>query len=211
MLFKKQTGNFRIVSWLQYTMVISGLALLTGCEVLNEVKTVATTTTLETTVNKSALCVNKQQKADFDQFCDAEAWLEYMLQVQALTWSERLQEIDELDASTPSLIKKVLLSQGADTPYQHRLRAQNWLVSLNEQGSATLQRLLNGVIFENSKLLLEFESAITILSRVNARQMIIIDELELKILKREQEIEKQQDQVEQLLKIETDLIEQKGR
>jgi hypothetical protein len=81
-------------------------------------------------------------------------------------------------------------------------------VKISGDTSQVMQVLLTDLIYENSKQLLEFESAITILSRVNSRKEKLISQLELTLSEREQKIQKQQDQVEQLLKIETDLIEQ---
>jgi uncharacterized coiled-coil protein SlyX len=107
-----------------------------------------------------------------------------------------------------SLLVKILLSQPTDTPYNQRLRAQNWVVKIEGQTSPAMNVLLDQLIYQTSQQLLEFESAITILSRVNVRQQKAITELEQQLSKREQEIQKQQEQVDKLLKIETDLIEQ---
>jgi hypothetical protein len=64
---------------------------------------------------------------------------------------------------------------------------------------------LLGLIYNNSQQLLELESAITVLSRVNTQQAKKITKLEKRLGKSEEEILKQQEQVDQLLKIELDI------
>lgn len=158
--------------------------------------------------NPQILCVNQDQIDAYAEFCQLDNWLLYMFEVQQLTAPERTALIKSLPDDNPSLIKKILLSQSVDTPYNQRLRAQNWIVKLSVGASDSMSFLLNKTIFSNSQHLLEFESAITILSRVNTRQQSEIDALQLQLESRESEIKKQQEQVEQLLKIETDLLKQ---
>jgi uncharacterized coiled-coil protein SlyX len=106
-------------------------------------------------------------------------------------------------------LQQILLSQGSDTPYASRLRAQNWITSLQPQMDARMQQVLKLLVFEPSQQILELESAITILTRLNTRQEKTIEELEETLSIRNKEMEKQRDQVEQLLKIEANMSEQK--
>lgn len=195
--------NFRCFRPIQGIVLIATLWLVSACELLYPIYQ----PTVEQ-VPESSLCITQAQLDDFDDFCNISNWFEFVVEAQELTWPARLQMISDLDDQTESLVKKVLLSQGVNTPYQHRLRSQTWIVKLMAVASDTMKIVLNELIYENSKQLLEFESAITILSRVNARQEKTISELEQKLIEQEQAILKQQDQVEQLLRIETDLIEQ---
>lgn len=158
--------------------------------------------------NQQILCVNQDQVEAYAEFCQLDNWLLYMFKVQELTEPERTSLIQSLPDDNSSLIKKTLLSQSVETTYNKRLRAQNWIVKLSVGASDSMNFLLNKMIYANSQHLLEFESAITILSRVNARQQSEIDALQLQLQSRESEIKKQQEQVEQLLKIETDLLKQ---
>lgn len=196
--------NFRCSKAIQLVVLLTSVWALSACEVLKQV----TQQSSKQAISENSLCLTQAQEEKFEAFCDISQWLAFTVDAKSFTWSERMQMIAELDEEASSLVQKIILSQGADTPYQHRLRAQNWIENINVDASDVMQILLNDLIYENSKQLLEFESAITILSRVNSRQEKIISELELKLLQREQKIQKQQDQVEQLLKIETDLIEQ---
>lgn len=196
--------NFRCKKAIQCLVVVSTVWVTSGCEVLKQFHQQGN----DQDQSAQQLCETQDQEDIYVAFCIPSTWLQFALEAQALTWPERMQSIEALDEAPLSLLKKVLLSQGADTPYQDRLRAQNWIIKIRGNASSVMQVLLTELIYENSKQLLEFESAITILSRVNSRQEELISQLELTLSEREQEIQKQQDQVEQLLKIETDLIEQ---
>jgi uncharacterized coiled-coil protein SlyX len=65
------------------------------------------------------------------------------------------------------------------------------------------------LVFESSQQILELESAISILSRLNTQQEITIEEMQTALVSRSQELSKQQKQVEQLLNIEASMSEQK--
>ena len=184
------------------------LLSLSGCEVLKKLSEPDNAQTIPPIVKPVNLCDTPEQIEDFAEFCQFEYWLTYLLEVMPMTWQERSENIEILGDDTVSLVRKSLLSQGTETPYQNRLRAQNWILKISNKASDDMRFLLKDVVFNNSKQLLEFESAITILSRVNVRQEKAIQELQTKLEERQKEIEKQQSQVEQLLKIESDLINQ---
>jgi uncharacterized coiled-coil protein SlyX len=196
--------NYRSSKAIKALLVISIVWVVSGCEMLTKMTQQSSIKSFP----ESSLCVTETQKDNFDVFCKSSQWLEFIIEAQDLGWPQRMQMISSLDEETHSLLKKILLSQGVDTPYQHRLRAQNWIENITIDASDTMKIVLNELLYENSKQLLEFESAITILSRINSRQEKTISELQLLLTEREQVIQTQQDQVEQLLKIETDLIEQ---
>lgn len=182
----------------------SALWLLSGCELLPQLSQ----KDIPPVIPDTGLCETAREQADFAEFCYISNWLDYALEANKIEWSARLATIKDLGDSPNELIKKVLLSQSTDTPYQNRLRAQNWILALNTNAPKVIRTLLNELIYKNNTQLLEFESAITILSKVNARQEKKIAELQTSLVEREQQIQKQQSQVDQLLKIETDLIEQ---
>jgi uncharacterized coiled-coil protein SlyX len=180
--------------------------LLQGCELLSF--NTQSKAAEVVNVNEYELCVTPEQSETFTDFCSLDTWLVFVLEQTELTWPQRVEKIAELGEDSGSLLTKILLSQSTDTPYRNRLRAQNWVVKVSGESSSTMHKILNELVYQNSQQLLEFESAITILSRVNVRQQKTITELQTQLDAREQEIKKQQEQVDQLLKIETDLIEQ---
>lgn len=179
----------------------SVVVYLSGCNILPE-------RVLDSTSNNQqnlTLCENNRQENAFAEFCDAQYWISYQLSIQNMAWQERSDLIKSLSDDAFYVLQKSLLSQAVDTPYQDRLRAQNWLLSLQNLASDKMNSLLLGLIYNNSQQLLELESAITVLSRVNTQQAKKITKLEKRLGKSEEEILKQQEQVDQLLKIELDI------
>lgn len=180
--------------------------VLQGCELFNKNNVHKPAKVINS--DEYALCVTAEQNETFGDFCSLERWLEFVINTTDVMWPQRKEQILSMSDDARSLLIKILLSQPTDTPYNQRLRAQNWVVKIEGQTSPAMNVLLDQLIYQTSQQLLEFESAITILSRVNVRQQKAITELEQQLSKREQEIQKQQEQVDKLLKIETDLIEQ---
>ena len=182
--------------------------LVSACELVPQVAE-PKVVVIETPVERAfALCETPQHVDAFAEFCEIDNWFLYGYEVADLSWPQRQDAIEALAEDTPSLIRKIILSQGAETPYQNRLRAQNWVLKLTNTAPSNIQFLLAKLIFENSRQLLEFESAITLLSRVNVRQEKAIEEMKQQLDEKQAEIEKRIEQVEQLLKIETDLSKQ---
>lgn len=187
------------------TCFIALTGLLSACELLPKLTNNAVQSS--PTCNMQ-LCVSEANNVEFSEFCELENWLLFILETQNKQWSQRQQDIALLGDTPRDLLVKILLSQNADTPYQNRLRAQNWVVKLVPKTDPDMRRLLEDVVYNNSQQLLEYESAITIISRVNVRQEKTIQDLQVQLQERDDALQKQQDQVEQLLKIESDLIEQ---
>jgi hypothetical protein len=97
-------------------------------------------------------------------------------------------------------LKKILLSQGKSTPYQDRLRAQGWVESILPKLSQHMRRFILIALYHPSQDLLELESALVTLSKINTQQSFKIEEQQL-LLK------KQQSQIDQLLNIEASIIQ----
>lgn len=182
------------------------LIVLQGCELLSNKS--KSEPALVINANEYVLCITALQSETFADFCSLDKWLVFVFDISELTWAERLAKITQMGDDSRALLAKILLSQGTDTPYSNRLRAQNWVVNISGESSPAMKKILDELVYQNSQQLLEFESAITILSRVNVRQQKKIAELQTQVSAREDEIKKQQEQVQQLLKIETDLLEQ---
>ena len=187
-------------------MLVLGFVLscLQGCETLNDLKHKIAPIVSSNTI---VLCETSLQQETFGDFCSLDNWLLFAFATSEMAWPERSAKINELGDDSRSLLIKALLSQGADTPYRKRLRAQNWVVKISTESSSAMKHILDELVFKNSQHLLEFESAVTILSRVNARQQKTIIDLQAQLEAKQKEINKQQEQVRQLLKIETDLLE----
>lgn len=186
-------------------LVVSVLAL-SGCELLQQ-KLQQKAPVLTST--GTYLCESEGSVELFQEYCNVEAWSDFLIETDALTWTERNVLIKSLGDDPKFKLQQILLSQGRDTPYANRLGAQNWITGLLPKMDAKMQRVLTLMIFDPSQQILELESAITILTRLNTRQEKTIEELEETLSIRSQEMEKQRDQVEQLLKIEASMSEKK--
>jgi hypothetical protein len=176
---------------------------LCGCELLRPIK-------LEqpkvVDVMLTAYCESQEKMATFQEYCELDAWAEKLVTFSTVSWQIRSERIDALPMGPKALIEKVLLSQGDDTPYRNRLRAQRWIEELQTLTDKKMTQVLDILIFQPSQQLLELESAITILSKVNGRQEKTITAQEIQILEKNKEIENQKKQVEQLLDIEASMV-----
>lgn len=134
------------------------------------------------------------------QQCQQSYWLAMWQTAIDQTWRERRAVIDSLSRTDPEKLQAFILSQPLDTPYQYRLRAQSQFDSLVDQLSPSFEQLLRDLAYTPSQKLLEYESAVTVLSQVNTRQKKLIDE-------QAQILQEQQEKLDQLLKIESTILE----
>lgn len=148
-------------------------------------------------------CLVDSRHEDFIGNCDIWYWIDIWLKADALPWEERKPLIAALGDDIPATFKKVLLSQPIDTPYKDRLRAQHWLTELKPSLTPAMTRLITVIIEKPSNQMLEFESAITMLSRVNGRQEASIEEMQKRL-------EEQRKQLQALLNIEETLMDKNG-
>ena len=177
---------------------------LTGCELINQQE-------LSEQSNKPApvedssprVCVFEPSDLGVEHNCDLTYWLQFWTQEGGKGWSERKAHIAGLGETEVDLFKKILLSQGKETPYQNRLRAQNWITEITPKLTSSMSSLVKVLITESSQEKLEFESALAILTRLNSQQAKALEEQELKL-------KEQQLQLEQLLKIEASMVEKRG-
>jgi uncharacterized coiled-coil protein SlyX len=153
-------------------------------------------------------CENQETMARFGEYCELDMWSDKLILASTIPWPSRNDMIGTLPNDPKSLIEKVLLSQGDDTPYRNRLRAQKWIEEIQTLSDKPMTQVLEILIFQPSQQLLELESAITILSKVNGRQEKTIAEQEIQLAEKNQEIENQRKQVEQLLDIEASMVNQ---
>ncbi|WP_343856388.1 hypothetical protein [Aliiglaciecola litoralis] len=156
------------------------------------------------TANSERLCWVDEQSSSItmDNNCDLDYWLQYWVEVDALSWPKRRTLIDELGENATSKLRKIFLSQSRGTPYQARLRAQSWADELMPHLTSSMRSLLSVLVYKPSQEMLEFESALTILSQINTNQSKELDE-------QRQRLQEQQQQIDQLLKIEASMMEKR--
>ena len=135
-----------------------------------------------------------------EQECQQTYWLEMWQSAVDQNWRIRRVSIDSLGRSPTERLQAFLLSQPLDTPYQYRLRAQSHFDSLRAELSPEFEKLLLNLAYAPSQKLLEYESAVTVLSQVNTRQKKLLDEQAQILLE-------QQEKLNQLLKIESTILE----
>jgi len=178
---------------------------LSGCELLTPLKREPSEVV---NLMSTKYCESQETMARFGKYCELNTWSDKLIFASTIPWPSRNDMIAALPDDPKSLIEKVLLSQGDDTPYRNRLRAQKWIEEIQTLSDKPMTQVLEILIFQPSQQLLELESAITILSKVNGRQEKTIAEQEIQLAEKNQEIENQRKQVEQLLDIEASMVNQ---
>lgn len=181
------------------------IPVLSGCELLKPLKREPSEVV---NLMSTKYCENQDTMARFGDYCELDAWADKLILASTISWPSRSEMIELLPNDPKSLIEKVLLSQGDDTPYRNRLRAQKWIEEIQTLSDKPMTQVLDILIFQPSQQLLELESAITILSKVNGRQAKTIADQEVQLAEKNQEIENQRKQVEQLLDIEASMVNQ---
>ena len=179
--------------------------VLSGCELLKPLKREPSEVV---NLMSTKYCESEDTMARFAEYCELDTWADKLILASTISWPNRSEMIDALPNDPKSLIEKVLLSQGDDTPYRNRLRAQKWIEEIQTLSDKSMTQVLDILIFQPSQQLLELESAITILSKVNGRQEKTITDQEIQLAEKNQEIENQRKQVEQLLDIEASMVNQ---
>lgn len=180
---------------LKLLVVSSVFILFTSCELLPPSNSAQSEAQEQ---KNQPICVWKSS-ADVKN-CKIEYWLQYWYEIEDITWPSRKKQIDALTDQDADVLKKVFLSQGKSTPYQARLRAQIWVESLLPKLSQRMRRFILVALYHPSQDLLEMESALVTLSKINTHQSFNIEEQQVLL-------DKQQSQIEQLLNIEASIME----
>ena len=183
-------------------ILLSGVLLIAGCQLIPDSMRGSSAAQVEDITPEAEICLAKDPTQATENNCDMVYWIEYWTTHGGKPWYQRKNQIQQLGDSVAERFKKILLSQGKGTPYQDRLRAQNWAEQLSPMLTDTMASFLNIVIFQTSQELLEFESALTILTRVNGDQARQLEE-------QSRQLKTQQQQIEKLLKIEASIMEKR--
>ena len=187
-------------------LILLAMISLPGCSLLKSLKSELSEPSEVASLMATKYCERQDSIAHFEEYCNLDAWSEKLILSSTIPWPMRSDMIEALPQDPKSLLKKVLLSQGNDTPYRNRLRAQRWIEELKSVTDKSMTHVLDILIFQPSQQLLELESAITILSKVNNRQEKTIVAQEIQLLLKNTEIENQREQVKQLLDIEASMV-----
>ena len=184
----------------KYLVLVCTLLVLSACNLLEKNEKPAPV------LSVGELCDSEVASSEFGEYCKVNHWNNKLIAFSEISWPERNKMIKDLGDRPVELLQKVLLSHGNDTPYASRLRAQNWISTLQTLSDKTMTQLLDILFYQANQQLLELESAITILSRVNARQSKALENQEALLAEKDKTINTQKRQVEQLLNIEASLV-----
>jgi hypothetical protein len=184
----------------KYLLLVCALLALSACNLLDKNEVPAPV------LSVGELCDSEVTGVEFGEYCEINHWNAELIKYSEISWPERNKLIKGLGDRPVELLQKVLLSHGNDTPYASRLRAQGWISTLQTLSDKTMTQLLDILFYQANQQLLELESAITILSRVNARQSKALENQEALLDEKDVTINTQKRQVEQLLNIEASLV-----
>jgi hypothetical protein len=191
------------------------LLALSGCQMLTShplSQKVSDTNDVNVPVNLFCLYINPPVDDKYN--CELSYWLHYWFAADPMSWEQRKAEIALLTDSAQDTLRKVLLSQGELTPYQNRLRSQVWTTNLIKDFDGGMQDLLTVMVYQPSQALLELESALVTLSKINSAQSTrieeqqkLVDEQHSQIQQQQELVDEQRSQLEQLLKIEASIMD----
>ncbi|MGJ8681307.1 hypothetical protein [Paraglaciecola sp.] len=159
----------------------------------------------DTVKSNDDTCVWKRFDEPQSAECGIAYWIKYWAMNEAMDWPKRKENIKLLSNSNSDMLRRIILSQGIDTPYQDRLRAQIWAESIMPKLNADMYKFILVAIYRPNLERLEMESALVTLSKTNSRYISRVEQLKNKTLE-------QAKQIEQLLRIESSIIqtEQEG-
>lgn len=146
------------------------------------------------------ICLVDADVADFEYRCEPAYWVQQWVEASNTRWPERKRQIRLLGNGVADTLTKIILSLPTDTPYQDRLRAKLWLSELTPKLTPVANTLVKTVVVLPQDQALEFESAMTLLSKVNTQQAQALDQLK-------EDLAAQQEKMDELLKIEATLMD----
>tara|TARA_R110000868_G_scaffold409868_2_gene696308 strand:- start:195 stop:791 length:597 start_codon:yes stop_codon:yes gene_type:complete len=184
-------------------LVLVSIVAISGCELLGErnknSQEDGAWIEAENERLEDTFCVSSITEVPVEHNCNIAFWLNYWSDIENKSWPQRKATIEQLGMDATSTLKKILLSQGKATPYKDRLRAQSWIESMLPKLSPQMRNFMSVVVYQPSQELLEMESALVSLSRINTDLSIQKDAQKLLL-------DKQKNQIEQLLKIEASIM-----
>ncbi|GHG72795.1 hypothetical protein GCM10010919_25380 [Alishewanella longhuensis] len=163
-------------------VVVAMLLWLSGCQLTPVAVPPTETAVSEPEFEQVTLPEEAEPEADLvlaldDQISSLQAWLDYKQQILVDPEPERarLRELTEFDMVAQ--LQLALLSLHPDMPYVTRFRVQTQLVEMVSSFPPRLAAIFGWELTFNQKLL-EAESAVSAVTRLNAQQQDAIDRLQ---------------------------------
>ena len=180
-------------------VIVTMLALLWGCQLTPVTVPPVAEPTIEPVPDSLPVILEAEPEPvvelvlDDDDAATLQAWLDYKQQilVDAEPERARLRALTEFDAVAQ--LQLALLSLHPDMPYVTRFRIQTQLAEIVSGFPPRLAALFSWELTFNQKLL-EAESAVTAVTRLNAQQQDTIDRLQ----KTNRELQKKIDALTQI-------------
>jgi hypothetical protein len=188
----------RIIMFVLTASLVSACGMLPEKEV--EKPTVVKEPTKPKVVKKDQLCWFDEAPPSFAHNCDLHFWTNVWLTADATPWVKRKQLIEALGNTEADRLNKYFLTLPTDTPYQDKLRAQLALDEVSPMFSDSARLLFNTIAVKPNKQQMELESAMSVLSKENARNVQALEALRA-------ELDAQQQKLEELLQIEATLMD----
>lgn len=186
--------------WLMVALTsLSGCAALTPTHEKNEAEINQPETPIISVLDDD-ICVFNDTVEAVKENCELAYWVGMWVQADNTAWPLRKKTIVALGDSPADKLRKILLSMPVDTPYQDRLRAKHWLDEITPDFTPEIQQAVTTLVASPNDQMLEYESAISMLSKVNTQRAHSIESLKA-------ELEAQQKKLEELLQIEATLMD----
>jgi hypothetical protein len=186
--------------WLMVALTgLSGCAALTTTHEKNEAETNQPATPILSVLDDDVCVFNNTIEA-VKENCELTYWVGLWVQADNTAWPLRKSQIAALGETPADKLHKILLSMPVDTPYQDRLRAKHWLDEITPVFTPQIQQAVATLVASPNNQMLEYESAISMLSKVNTQRALNIESLK-------SELEAQRKKLEELLQIEATLMD----
>lgn len=186
--------------WLMVALTsLSGCAALTPTHENNEAEINQPETPVISVLDDD-ICVFNDTVEAVKENCELAYWVGMWVQADNTAWPLRKKNIVALGDSPADKLRKILLSMPVDTPYQDRLRAKHWLDEITPDFTPEIQQAVTTLVASPNDQMLEYESAISMLSKVNTQRAHSIESLKA-------ELEAQRKKLEELLQIEATLMD----
>lgn len=191
--------------------LIISLTLLAGCQTLShppkensEAKETVITEQIAPTPHSPPCRLMNDSEGQEQLDCDFEYLLGLYKMANKTPWSMRKHGIQSTYSDATQMLLNLALAHPADTPYQTRLRAQQWLTSTQYKFSESTREWLAYCFGAINQRLLQLESESVILRR----ELRVTEEA---LRKAQNNVEAQEKQIRALLQIEASLLNKEGQ
>lgn len=136
--------------------------------------------------------------------CDLDYLLSLHVMANKTPWTLRKSMVQSSLSDVDTTLVNIILAQPADTPYQSRLRAQQWVSAIQNKLSEKTREWLIHMVSVPSQRLLQLESE----GVIQRREWRVTEDA---LRQAERKVEEQAKQIRALLQIEASLLNKDGQ